>query len=126
MEQESLPMLVQEAAALMQKEYAHYSGVEEFSARLGVSKEHLIRSFSAAMGISPGKYLVRIRLENACRYLRGRDYPVELVAGLCGFSGGNYFDKVFRRTYGMTPLQYRARFWDSETEPPAGERATYV
>lgn len=126
MEDKVIPELVGTALTLMKKEYAHFSGVEELAQRLSVSKEHLVRSFRAATSETPGHCLTRIRLENACRYLQSRDYSVELVAGLCGFACGNYFCKVFRRAYGMTPLEYRALNWNENTEPPENERSTFV
>ena len=33
--------------------------------------------------------------------------PLELVASLCGFSGANYFCRVFRRSTGLTPAAWR-------------------
>lgn len=126
MEEKTYLPLIKEALTLIDREYAHYAGVQEIAERLGVTKEHLVRSFRAALGETPGKYLTCVRLENACLYLRGRDYSVDFVAGLCGFSCGNYFDKVFRRAYGMTPLQYRTRYWDENTPAPEAERATFL
>lgn len=108
-------MLVQEAAACMREEYAFLEGVDGLAERLGVSKSHLIRMFSDDMGVSPGKYLQAVRLENAKLLLEARDYSLDLIANLCGFSGANYFCKVFRRAEGITPGEYRA----SHMRPPA-------
>lgn len=124
-ESETRP-LVEQALELMQKEYAHLASLGELAARLGVSREHLIRTYSARMKETPGQALTRIRLENACRYLCCRQYPVEIIAGLTGFSCGNYFCKVFRRAYGVSPLRYRAAHWDEEICPPEGEMTLFV
>lgn len=99
----------------MREEYAFLEGVDGLAERLGVSKSHLIRMFSDDMGISPGKYLQAVRLENAKLLLEARDYSLDLIANLCGFSGANYFCKVFRRAEGVTPGEYRA----SHMRPPA-------
>ena len=126
MTEQKLSPLAAEGKRLIDREYAHYAGVEELAERLGVTKEHFVRAFKKDMGETPGKYLTRVRLENACLYLRSRDYSVDFVAGLCGFSCGNYFDKVFRRACGMTPLEYRRRYWDSSSPAPEAERATFL
>ena len=58
----ALPPLVQAAIADIRANYAGLYGVEELSERLGVSKSHLVRTFTAALGIPPGRYLTRVRL----------------------------------------------------------------
>lgn len=122
-----LPRLVEEAVALMELDYAYLAGVDDLAQRLAVSKCHLVRTFSAAMGQPPGQYLTMVRLEAAKLYLTGREYPVETIAGLTGFSGGNYFCKVFRKATGMSPGKYRAKYGAaaSKREPP-GERESFV
>ena len=104
----ALPPLVSRAMAAMQQNYAGLYGVEELSAQLGVSKSHLIRVFRAAMGMPPGQYLAAVRIEAAKQLLTHREYPLEVVASLCGFSGANYLCRVFRKATGMTPAAWRA------------------
>ena len=84
----ALPPLVQAAIADIRANYAGLYGVEELSERLGVSKSHLVRTFTAALGIPPGRYLTRVRVEAAQRLLLHREYTLDVVASLCGFSGG--------------------------------------
>ena len=104
-----LPPLVGEAIGLMREDYATLYGVEDISEALGVSKCHLIRAFSAAVGVSPGQYLTAVRLSAAKELLLTGEYTLETVAGLCGFSGANYFCRVFRRAESCTPTEWRER-----------------
>ena len=104
----ALPGLVAEAVAAMRQNYAGLYGVEELSASLGVSKSHLVRAFKAAMGVTPGHYLTAVRLEAAKLLLAQREYPLEVVASLCGFSGANYLCRVFKKATGETPAAWRA------------------
>lgn len=102
------PSLVRDAAALIEAEYAYLYGIDELADRLEVSKHHLIRLFSANTGISPGKYLIDIRISHAKLLLQSRgNTPVEIIAGACGYSCANYFSKVFRKHTGLTPTEYR-------------------
>ena len=80
-----------------------------FADQLGVSKSHLVRVFSAEMGVGPGQYLTGVRLDAAKALLARRDYPLEVVATLCGFSGANYLCKVFKKHTGQTPAAFRAQ-----------------
>lgn len=106
-EQPNYPELIQHAIALIHKNYAQLYGVEELAQELSVSKCHLVREFSAYVGIPPGKYLTGVRIAVSKHYLSGKDYPVEVVATLSGFSGANYFCRVFKSKTGQSPLAYR-------------------
>lgn len=103
-----LPPLVAEAIEDIRHNYAGLYGVEELSERLGVSKSHLVRTFTAAVGVPPGKYLIRVRIEAVMRLLLHREYSLEVIASLCGFSGANYLCRVFKKETGQTPAQWRA------------------
>lgn len=104
----ALPPLVAAAMEDIRQNYAGLYGVEELSERLGVSKSHLVRAFTHAVGVSPGRYLTRVRIEAAMRLLQHREYTLEVVASLCGFSGANYLCRVFKKETGQSPAQWRA------------------
>lgn len=102
------PPLVAAALAAIRDNYMELYGVEELSEHLNVSKSHLVRVFSAEIGMPPGKYLTQTRIEAVKRLLLEDEYTLETIAGLCGFSGANYLCRVFRRETGLTPAAWRA------------------
>lgn len=91
----------------MEAHYAEFYGVQELADGLQVSKCHLIRCFTAAVGMPPGQYLTQVRLKHVKRLLLGGEFSLEAIAGLCGFSGGNYLCKVFKKHTGLTPSAWR-------------------
>ena len=103
-----LPPLVETAIEDIRQNYAGLYGVEELSERLGVSKSHLVRTFTAAVGVPPGRYLTTVRVEAAMRLLLHREYTLDVIASLCGFSGANYLCRVFKKETGQSPAQWRA------------------
>ena len=103
-----LPPLVEAAIEDIRQNYAGLYGVEELSERLGVSKSHLVRTFTAAVGVPPGRYLTTVRIEAAMRLLLHREYTLDVIASLCGFSGANYLCRVFKKETGQSPAQWRA------------------
>ena len=124
-ENRPLPPVVEAALGLMRREYAFLAGVGELAERLEVTQEYLTRCFFKYMGITPGKYLNQIRIENAKQLLRQGRHSVGFVAGACGFSNSNYFARVFRAAVGMNPREYAlsAGAYAPETEP---EETMYV
>lgn len=101
------PELVQDAVALIEAGYAYLYGIDDLADQLEVSKHHLIRIFTAAAGISPGQYLIHVRMLHAKLLLQSQEKaPLEIIAGACGYSCANYFTKAFKKHTGMTPGQY--------------------
>ena len=74
---------------------------------LGVTRFGIL--FKEATGVTPGDYLLRRRLAEACHLLRTAPaLSVEAVGRRVGFSHGNYFARIFRKAYGVTPGVWRA------------------
>lgn len=100
--------LVEAAVAIIQEEFPFLEGVDELAGRLEVSAAHLGRVFTKKIGISPGKYITRVRVEYAKLLLRDPDTTIGYVAEASGFANANYFAKVFRRETGLSPTEYLA------------------
>nr|WP_325211671.1 helix-turn-helix transcriptional regulator [uncultured Oscillibacter sp.] len=100
--------LVEAAVAIIQDEFPFLEGVDELAERLEVSAAHLGRVFTKKIGISPGKYITRVRVEYAKLLLRDPDTTIAYVAEASGFANANYFAKVFRRETGLSPTEYLA------------------
>ncbi|NCE65759.1 AraC family transcriptional regulator [Pseudoflavonifractor sp. 524-17] len=98
--------LVESALAIIQEEFPFLEGVDELAERLEVSPAHLSRVFGKKTGISPGKYITRVRIEYAKLLLQDPDTTIAYVAEASGFANANYFAKVFRRETGMSPSEY--------------------
>jgi len=67
----------------------------------------LVRSFRKESGITPMDYLRRYRIRQARALLEAGDKSITEVALEVGFSGSNYFARVFRREVGVSPSAYR-------------------
>ena len=61
------------------------------------------------MGTSFVEYLNDYRLLMAARMLISTEETVTEIARLSGFDQPSYFNRLFRRKYGMTPSQYRQK-----------------
>ena len=82
--------------------------------RLHMSPRHLGRVFCQQIGMSPGRYVERIRLETARRRLEESDHSVEAVALAAGFGSTETMRRVFVSNLAVSPTDYRRRFGRSQ------------
>jgi len=75
----------------------------------GYSPFHFARKFTGAMGVSPHRYISRIRLENAMAELAAGQLPLAAIALNAQFSSQASFTRAFHRATRMTPKEYRRR-----------------
>ncbi len=82
--------------------------VDDLAQLAGLSRAHFSRVFAAQEGMAPAQYVLQKRLERAVKLLTmAADLPVKDVSGMCGFEDPNYFAKVFRRGFGVSPTELR-------------------
>lgn len=80
------------------------------SSRVHLSPRHFARLFSSEVGMSPGAYVERVRLEAARRTVECTDLPLATVAADTGFGTGENLRRVFVSELGVSPADYRRRF----------------
>lgn len=69
---------------------------------------HLSKSFKAAVGVGPQRYVARRRVERAKELLARTALPLVAIAQDLGFGDQSHFTNVFRREVGTTPARFRA------------------
>jgi AraC family transcriptional regulator len=77
------------------------------AARAGVHPVHLVRAFRRHVGVTPGDYLRRRRIEAARTSLMTSATPIAEIALAAGFSSQAHFTRVFHRAIGLPPAAYR-------------------
>jgi AraC-like DNA-binding protein len=84
--------------------------VAELASATGYTRAHFSRKFSDAIGTPPARYARQERLRHAASVLVANPRTtIKQVARLSGFDDPNYFAKVFRRNFGVSPTEYRQR-----------------
>lgn len=94
----------------IQNNYMTGKNISDMSQELGASTSHISRQFHACFCIPPIQYMNKFRMEHAMFLLINTDLSLEKIAQQTGFSNGNYYSKVFRKTVGMEPSRYRESF----------------
>lgn len=102
------PEVVVQALKLIHENYAGINSIEELSRSLGISKYKFSRLFHATCGVTAMQYLTKIRMEKAMELLRQTKLNLSEIARLTGYSDENYFNKVFRKSTGVSPGRFRS------------------
>lgn len=77
------------------------------AAETGYSRAHFLRTFRAATGQTPHRYLIELRLEKARTLLATGAMPLIDIAAECGFSSHAHLTSAFRSRFGVSPSAYR-------------------
>jgi AraC-like DNA-binding protein len=75
----------------------------------GMSKASFERQFPRYAGCTLTEFVNRVRLDHVRRLLLGGSEPVSAIAYAAGFNHLSHFNRLYRRTYGLTPSKDRAR-----------------
>lgn len=72
-----------------------------------LSKDHLIRIFKREMKMTPLYYINKKKIEKAQLKLVTEETPIKEIAYQLGFEDQAYFNRIFKKTTGVTPMNYR-------------------
>ena len=103
----SIERKIREAARKVQRQPGDYRGLEDIMTGLHMSKDHFIRKFKEELGVSPGEYLIRCRIDRARSLLSLGDCTVKEAAAELGYSHQSVFSRQFKERIGVSPRVYR-------------------
>ncbi len=102
----SLPRLHQ-VKTYIEDHLADSLSLADLAAIVLMSEFHFARSFKAAMGESPYRYVTQRRIERAKVFLAVTQLSVAEISERVGFSNQSHFTAQFRKLTGTTPKRYR-------------------
>lgn len=102
--------LYQSICNWLQENYAEPVSRESVATLFNISSNHLSRLFSQQGAMSFVDYVRWVRMGKARTILQKYHLSVGEVAKRCGYPDSDYFSRLFRRQFGLTPREYRARF----------------
>jgi AraC family transcriptional regulator len=76
---------------------------------VGLSKRHFLRAFKQATGMTPHRFVLHLRMEEAKRRLIETSDAMTEVAFASGFGSSQQFATSFRSATGITPSTFRLR-----------------
>ncbi|MCP1452343.1 helix-turn-helix transcriptional regulator [Priestia megaterium] len=97
----------------------HYSEnhtLESISETLNISLSYLCHVFKETTGYAPMQYIMRRRIGEAQSLLINTQYSATQIASMVGYNNSNYFNTIFTRIVGMSPIKYR-KCWVDQNSP---------
>ncbi|BCX46197.1 transcriptional regulator [Haloferula helveola] len=84
--------------------------MSSMAAKVGLSSTQFNVRFRAILHMSPTEFLLTVRLQHVRRALVATKKAITQIAIECGFYDQSHLTRKFRRSFGITPAQYRRRF----------------
>lgn len=100
-------LLIRKALDYIELHYAEKIGLKTLSDALYISPNYFSDLFRRHMKVKFSDFLIEYRLKKACILLKKPEYKVSEIAEMVGFRNSTYFSTVFKKTYNLTPLEYK-------------------
>ncbi|WP_078901329.1 GlxA family transcriptional regulator [Actinacidiphila yeochonensis] len=84
--------------------------LRQLAAQEAVSVRTFTRRFREEVGLSPGQWLTRQRVERARQLLESTDLGIDRIARDCGFGSGTSLRQHLHAALGVSPSAYRRTF----------------
>lgn len=108
---EPAELYLSRAVEYIHDNYSYQITVEGIASYIGIDRTYLYRIFQEPMGISPTRYLLKVRMTRAADLLKNPEYSVTQVAASAGYRELPHFSNNFKRFFGISPMLYRKQFF---------------
>ncbi len=98
---------VRRALEYIRAEYMNDITIEKIAKYCDYSEFYIMKLFKQYTGVSCVDYVNNYRLTIAGRMLRDSDDDIASIAYAVGFNNVSYFNRQFKKQYGMTPREFR-------------------
>jgi AraC-like DNA-binding protein len=98
---------IKQALVFIESNYGESVTIDDIAKSANVSTSTCLRLFRTVLNTTPIAYLLVFRLQRALEELKQNDSrTISEIAYSCGFSDASYFNRRFRKEYGITPTEY--------------------
>lgn len=101
--------LIKNVITYINEHYQEDIRLSSLARQFWVSPSYLSRQFKSKVGVNIIQFITQRRLQAAQRLLITSDLNIGEISSRLGFKSGNYFYTVFKKSYGISPREYRRR-----------------
>jgi AraC family transcriptional regulator, arabinose operon regulatory protein len=98
-----------EAIHFMRENVRKRLTLKEIAGYVGFSPSHFSTLFQSKTGYSPLNYFIHLKIQEACHHLDFTDMKVNQISSLVGIEDPFYFSRLFAKTMGVSPSEYREK-----------------
>lgn len=88
--------------------------IDTLAAACGMGVSNFQKLFGKTYGVAPKRYIIQLKIEQACEMLRLESYTVTKIAEMCNFSDVYFFSRQFKEYMGITPTQFVKKYKSSK------------
>ncbi len=111
---------VRKAIDYFRMNFARPIGVSDAAAHVGLDRSYFSEVFRDVAGQPPRDFLIRLRMEKACGFMRNAGLSIADISRSVGYDDPLLFSKVFRKHRGVSPRQFR-KAMGGMTDSPASD-----
>jgi len=100
---------IQSVASYVSEHFAEDLSIPQLAARTGLSESAFKQTFAKVFSMTPGHYLITIRLNAVRKLLETTDKLISEIALETGFFDQSHLTRIFKKERGMTPGEYRRK-----------------
>jgi len=90
--------------------------VDKFATEIGMEASTLYKKLMALIDMPPGEFIRDIRMKRAVQLLDQNKVSISDIAYMVGFDSPNYFSKVFKKYYNISPTDYMVKKRNKDSE----------
>ncbi len=99
---------IREATSFIEQNFQNDISVEDIAAFCNLNRSYFGKIFRDAVGKSPQEFLISYRMTKAAELLKLTDLMIGDISNAVGYPSQLHFSRAFKKTYGISPREWRA------------------
>lgn len=100
---------VENAIRIFHLKYDENFSIRDYAKEHKLNYSRFIDNFTKTTGVSPRQYIIQTRMQKAMELLNSTTLSIQDISEIIGYDNPLYFSRLFKKTHGMSPSEYRAR-----------------